>query len=293
MLRRARGAGTGFALLGLCNHEPTSRTGLTASPTMSSTAPVNPAETTPMTTVTTIDAPVANHVLRAPKFAVIDDDARLTKRAAVERPVVFVQGNRQRAYQVAKRVFDVIGAAALLLLFSPIMVTVFVILLFTTRGRPFFCQQRVGLQGRMFPMLKFRTMRLDADRVQHLVKNEQGGPIFKNRRDPRITRIGRFLRKTSIDEMPQLLNVLVGHMSLVGPRPPVAKEVAKYEVWQRRRLAVRPGLTCLWQISGRSEIEFEDWVRMDIWYVNNQSFRTDLALLAKTPRSVLSCRGAY
>ena len=142
-------------------------------------------------------------------------------------------------------------------------------------------------------MIKFRTMRLDADKLQHVVKNEKDGPIFKNRRDPRITRIGRLLRSTSIDEMPQLFNVLSGSMSLVGPRPPVAKEVVQYQPWQRRRLSVQPGLTCLWQVSGRSEIGFEEWVRMDLWYVRNQSFLTDLKLLARTPVSVVSGRGAY
>jgi lipopolysaccharide/colanic/teichoic acid biosynthesis glycosyltransferase len=134
---------------------------------------------------------------------------------------------------------------------------------------------------------------LDADRLQHAVANEKDGPIFKNRRDPRITRIGRLLRSTSIDEMPQLFNVLSGSMSLVGPRPPVAEEVAQYKPWQRRRLAVKPGLTCLWQISGRSEIQFEHWVRMDLWYLENQSFSTDLKLLVRTPASVISRRGAY
>ena len=123
--------------------------------------------------------------------------------------------------------------------------------------------------------------------------NEKDGPIFKNRKDPRITRIGRVLRSTSIDEMPQLFNILSGSMSLVGPRPPVAREVLQYEPWQRRRLTVQPGLTCLWQISGRSEIAFEQWVRMDLWYVANQSFWTDLKLLIRTPSSVISRRGAY
>ena len=129
--------------------------------------------------------------------------------------------------------------------------------------------------------------------MQHLVQNQQQGPIFKNRHDPRITRIGRFLRRTSIDEMPQLFNVLRGQMSLVGPRPPLAKEVALYKAWQRRRLAVRPGLTCLWQVSGRSDIGFEHWVRLDLWYLRHQSLSTDLKLLVRTPLCVLSCRGAY
>ena len=142
-------------------------------------------------------------------------------------------------------------------------------------------------------MYKFRTMRLDAEAVQQDVQNEQSGPVFKNRHDPRVTKIGRWLRSFSIDEMPQSFNALVCDMSLVGPRPPVDKEVAQYERWQLQRLAVKPGLTCLWQISGRCEIGFEDWVRMDIWYVDNQSFWTDLKLLFKTPWSVLSRRGAY
>jgi lipopolysaccharide/colanic/teichoic acid biosynthesis glycosyltransferase len=136
-------------------------------------------------------------------------------------------------------------------------------------------------------------MRLDAEQIRHVVANEKSGPIFKNRRDPRITRIGRFLRSSSIDEMPQLFNVLLGSMSLVGPRPPIPAEVEKYKPWQRRRLAVKPGLTCLWQVSGRSEIEFEDWVRMDLWYLKNQKLTTDAQLLARTPASVVSGKGAY
>ena len=125
------------------------------------------------------------------------------------------------------------------------------------------------------------------------VANEAAGPIFKNRRDPRITRLGRWLRKTSLDETPQLLNVLLGQMSLVGPRPLILSEVAKFQPWQRHRLAVMPGLTCLWQVSGRSEIGFDDWVRMDLWYVRNQGLWTDFKLLLSTPLSVLSGRGAY
>ncbi len=202
-------------------------------------------------------------------------------------------GNRGPAYQAAKRFVDIVGAATFIALFAPIMLTALVVLTFTTRGRPLFFQQRVGHCGRRFWMAKFRTMRLDAEAVQHAVANEKDGPIFKNRRDPRITRVGRFLRSTSIDEMPQLFNVLLGSMSLVGPRPPVPKEVMQYEPWQRRRLAVKPGLTCLWQISGRSEIQFEQWVRMDIWYIRNQNLSTDLKLLVRTPASVVSGRGAY
>jgi len=219
--------------------------------------------------------------------------SRMEDGLAAGREIVRPEGNRSGWYVGVKRALDVLGAVMLLLLFSPIMLTTYLALWLTTRGRPIFCQQRLGLGGRPFTMYKFRTMHADAIGRQHAVENEQEGPIFKNRRDPRVTRIGRFLRSTSIDEMPQLVNVLLGQMSLVGPRPPLKAEVAQYEPWQRRRLTVKPGLTCLWQVSGRSEIGFEQWVRMDLWYVSNQGLWTDLALLTRTPWSVLSRRGAY
>jgi lipopolysaccharide/colanic/teichoic acid biosynthesis glycosyltransferase len=214
-------------------------------------------------------------------------------RIHYRHPIVAAEGNRLRAYRVAKRAIDLFGAAAALLLFSPLLVAVTVVLTITTKGQPLFVQERIGHLGRRFPLLKFRTMRPNSDQLQQLVENEKDGPIFKNRTDPRVTRIGRILRKTSLDEAPQLINVLAGQMSLVGPRPPVEKEVVQYEAWQRRRLSVKPGLTCLWQVSGRSEIGFADWVRMDLWYVRNQGIWTDLSLLARTPWSVLTCRGAY
>jgi lipopolysaccharide/colanic/teichoic acid biosynthesis glycosyltransferase len=202
-------------------------------------------------------------------------------------------GNPSAAYRRAKRLLDVVGALGLLLVLGPIMLAVFLILLVTTRGRPLFWQSRAGYCGRPFLMLKFRTMVLDAARRQHEVPNEQDGPIFKNRRDPRITRLGCLLRRTSLDETPQLFHVLFGRMSLVGPRPLPLAEVARLEAWQRRRLAVMPGLTCLWQIAGRSEIGFDEWMRLDLWYVRNQSLRTDLKLLWRTPACVLAGHGAY
>jgi lipopolysaccharide/colanic/teichoic acid biosynthesis glycosyltransferase len=215
--------------------------------------------------------------------------ARLSAGEAIVAP----EGNRSAWYLGAKRLLDVVGALSLLLALAPLLLAVYLILWVTTRGRPIFRQVRLGHCGRPFNMVKFRTMRLDAEKRWHEVANEKEGPIFKNRRDPRITRLGRILRSTSIDEMPQLFNVLMGHMSLVGPRPPLASEVARYEPWQRRRLSVKPGLTCLWQVSGRCEIGFEQWVRMDLWYARNQGLLTDLKLLAKTPWTVLSRRGAY
>jgi lipopolysaccharide/colanic/teichoic acid biosynthesis glycosyltransferase len=215
------------------------------------------------------------------------------RRLAAGEPLVPSEGNPSNAYRVAKRVLDVVGALALLAVLGPAMLVACVTLLITTRGKPLFFQKRLGLRGRPFTMVKFRTMTLDAERRRDEVANEKDGPIFKNRWDGRITRVGRFLRRTSLDETPQLFHVLAGRMSLVGPRPPIGDEVAEYEPWQRRRLSVKPGLTCLWQVSGRSEIGFVEWVRMDLWYVRNQSFRTDVKLLVQTPSSVLSRRGAY
>ncbi len=231
-----------------------------------------------------------SHLLTGPTHVVSRGAAN---EVSQPRPVA-AAGNQSVGYLIAKRASDIVGALFLLAMFSPIMVTTFVALLITTRGRPLYCQRRVGHRGVMFPMLKFRTMVLNAEQIQAKIANEHAtGPIFKNRRDPRITNIGRVLRSLSIDEMPQLLNILAGHMSLVGPRPPVLKEVMQYETWQLRRLSVKPGLTCLWQVSGRSEIGFEQWVRMDIWYVTRQSLLTDLKLLIATPNSVLSRRGAF
>jgi lipopolysaccharide/colanic/teichoic acid biosynthesis glycosyltransferase len=223
---------------------------------------------------------------RLPEFS-------LAKQRLEEGELFVEPAGHSTAYWVVKRTMDIAGASVALVLFSPIMLTVFLVLLVTTKGRPFFCQERVGYRGRRFHMIKFRTMRLDAHKMQHLVANELSGPVFKNRRDPRITRLGAILRATSIDETPQLLNVLLGQMSLVGPRPLPVGEVAGLKAWQRGRLAVVPGLTCLWQVSGRSEIGFMDWVRMDLWYVENQGLWTDVKLLVKTPYTVISGRGAY
>ena len=202
-------------------------------------------------------------------------------------------GNRSRGYLTAKRFIDVAGAVVILAILSPILLVVLAILTITTKGHPLFCQERLGYLGHPFCLFKFRTMVLDAEKLRSDVKNEQDGPIFKNRRDPRITRIGRLLRRTSIDELPQLFNVLRGDMSLIGPRPPLAKEVAQYTPLHRKRLAVYPGLTCLWQVSGRSEIGFKRWMQMDLWYVKHQNLFTDFVLLIRTPWAVISRRGAH
>ena len=194
----------------------------------------------------------------------------------------------------AKRSLDVVGAALALALSLPVWVLAAIAIKLDSTGPVFFVQERCGLRGRLFPLFKFRTMTVDADeRKEELEKhNEVTGPVFKISRDPRITRVGRLLRKSSIDELPQLWNVLCGHMSLVGPRPPVPKEVAQYEVDHRARLNMRPGITGLWQVSGRSEIGFEEWVKLDLEYIRTWSLRTDLEILLATVPAVLSARGA-
>jgi lipopolysaccharide/colanic/teichoic acid biosynthesis glycosyltransferase len=158
----------------------------------------------------------------------------------------------------------------------------------------FFRQERVGIYGRPFNMLKFRSMVVNAEALKETLQaqNEQTGPVFKIRNDPRITAIGRFIRKYSIDELPQLINVLRGDMSIVGPRPPVPKEVAQYEGWQRRRLSVRPGLTCIWQVSGRNQISFQEWMYLDMRYIDHWSLSEDFSLILKTVPVVLTGSGA-
>jgi len=194
-----------------------------------------------------------------------------------------------------KRTIDVAGAATALVVLSPVMLAAALAVKLTSPGPVFFRQQRAGLGGRPFSFYKFRSMCVDAEQRKQalLAKNEQTGPVFKIAADPRITPVGRFLRRTSIDELPQLWNVLTGDMSLVGPRPPIVAEVANYERWQRRRLEIKGGLTCIWQVSGRSSILFNDWVRLDLRYVEQASLGADVSLLARTIPAVLTCRGAH
>jgi exopolysaccharide biosynthesis polyprenyl glycosylphosphotransferase len=205
--------------------------------------------------------------------------------------VTFDSRPHQRAI---KRLFDIAAAAAGLLVLSPLLLGVALIIKLTSRGPIFFHQERVGLHGRRFKMLKFRSMVVNAEalKAQLAARNEQSGPVFKIKNDPRITPIGRFIRKYSIDELPQLINVLRGDMSVVGPRPPVPPEVAQYEPWQRRRLSVRPGLTCIWQVSGRNQISFEEWMYLDMQYIDHWSLKSDMSLILKTLPVVVTGRGA-
>lgn len=198
-------------------------------------------------------------------------------------------------YRKRKRLLDIFGSLALLILFSPIFLFVALAIKLTSRGPIFYVSNRVGLCGRIFPFYKFRSMYIDADKRKDQLseQNEKDGPIFKMKNDPRITPIGRFIRKYSLDELPQLINVFLGHMSLVGPRPPLPKEVEQYDAYMAERLSVRPGLTCYWQIMGRSDLSFEEWMELDHRYLTEMSVWVDLKILLLTPVAVLRGDGAY
>lgn len=198
--------------------------------------------------------------------------------------------------QTAKRAVDILGAVVALIVLSPVLLLTSLAVVATSRGPVFFAQERVGVNGESFKMLKFRSMYRDAEarREQLASMNVHAtGPIFKIPNDPRITPVGRLIRRLSIDELPQLFNVLGGSMTLVGPRPPLPAEVRTYNQWQAQRLLVRPGITCIWQVSGRSQIDFDTWVEMDLEYIESWSLGLDLVLMARTIPAVLSMRGAY
>ena len=194
-----------------------------------------------------------------------------------------------------KRALDIMGAVFALVVTSPLLLLAAIAVKLESRGPVLYRSTRIGRGGRPLIFLKLRSMVDGAhqhrQRLTHL--NEADGPVFKISNDPRVTRVGRFLRVSSIDEIPQFWNVLRGEMSLVGPRPPIPEEVAHYEPWQLRRLDVRPGITCLWQISGRSRIGFQEWMRLDLQYIKHQSFWLDLKILLRTIPAVLSREGAY
>jgi exopolysaccharide biosynthesis polyprenyl glycosylphosphotransferase len=194
-----------------------------------------------------------------------------------------------------KRFLDVVVSAMLLFLLAPIFALVALVIKITSEGPVIFRQTRVGLNGRLFELYKFRSMRVDSEDQLEVLReqNEMEGPVFKIKDDPRVTPLGRFLRRHSLDELPQLWNVLRGDMSLVGPRPPIPGEVSMYERRDRRRLSMRPGLTCTWQVSGRNEIrDFDSWVRLDLEYIDNWSLSRDILLLLRTIPVVLFGYGA-
>jgi len=227
-----------------------------------------------------------------------DEAARILQRLQIESfegdtVVTFFRENLLLQL-LAKRLIDFFGAAALVALLSPLLLAAAAAVKLTSPGPVFFAQERVGMNKRRFKLLKFRSMVADAERrrkeIEHL--NEVDGPVFKIKDDPRITKVGRLIRKTSIDELPQLFNVLAGHMSLVGPRPPLPSEVDQYEWLYRRRLSIKPGITCLWQVSGRNQLSFDQWMELDKQYIDNWSLWLDIKILLKTVPVVLTGHGA-
>ena len=197
-------------------------------------------------------------------------------------------------YEVIKRIIDIVASFTGLIVLSPLMLVVSILIKLESKGEVIFKQKRVGLNGKEFYMYKFRSMVINAEELKEQLEsqNEMSGPMFKIKDDPRITKVGKFIRKTSIDELPQLINVIKGDMSLVGPRPSLPKEVKKFEQWMMERLEVKPGLTCIWQISGRNNIDFEDWMKLDIKYVRERSFKLDMKLILKTVLVLLGDKNA-
>ena len=195
---------------------------------------------------------------------------------------------------LVKAVIDFIGTAFLIFGLAPLLITIALVIKLSSRGPILYRQRRIGLHGREFVLFKFRSMYVDAEErlkeLQHL--NEMTGPVFKITKDPRVTKIGRIIRKTSLDELPQLFNILKGEMSLVGPRPPIPREVNQYVRWQHRRLSMKPGITCIWQVNGRNKIGFEEWMKLDLQYIDNWSLGLDFKILFKTIPVVLFGYGA-
>lgn len=223
------------------------------------------------------------------------DRARPAQKGAVDDGYIHYLSYERRPVQMRiKRLFDIVASGLALAALLPLFLLMAFLIKVTSPGPILFLQKRIGRHGRPFFMLKFRSMVQNAEALKAslLAKNEQTGPVFKMASDPRVTAIGRFIRKYSIDELPQLINVLRGEMSVVGPRPPVPNEVAKYEAWQRRRLSVRPGLTCVWQVSGRNHISFENWMYLDMQYIDHWSLKEDFLLILKTVPVVVTGRGA-
>ncbi len=246
-----------------------------------------------------VELPSAHARLRA-----VDAPKDLPLAKAMDAHSVPVEGMRpirdlaplfEERLPIYRRAVDILVSGAAILLVSPILLATAIAVKTTSPGSMIFSQWRAGRGGRPFRFYKFRSMYMDAEERKNDLRlvNEKDGPIFKIKNDPRITPVGRIIRRLSIDELPQLFNVLKGDMTLVGPRPPVMDEVAAYESWQRQRLDITGGLTCIWQVSGRSEVSFDDWMRMDIRYKHNRTLGMDIKLVWRTFGAVFSGRGAY
>lgn len=196
----------------------------------------------------------------------------------------WVEYKKSSTYLVTKRLMDICGALLGIICLSPLMIIIAILIKIDSKGLIIFSQERVGMYGKVFKMYKFRSMVTNAEEMLDRLKdkNEMSGPMFKIKEDPRITKVGKFIRKTSIDELPQLFNVLKGDMSLVGPRPNLPREVAEFSHYQRKKLLAKPGLTCYWQVMGRNEIGFEEWMELDIKYLGERNLWIDIKLIIRT-----------
>nr|WP_242655287.1 sugar transferase [Clostridium cellulovorans] len=200
-----------------------------------------------------------------------------------------------RYYFAIKKFMDIAVSLVATILLLPLIIAISIAIKIESRGPVFFSQERVGKNGKVFKMYKFRSMVVNAEKLLDKLadKNEMSGPMFKMKEDPRVTKVGKFIRKTSLDELPQLFNILKGEMSLVGPRPNLPREVAKFNYRQRDKLLVRPGLTCYWQVMGRSSIGFEEWIELDLKYIRERSLLLDLKLILKTFLVLFGDKNAY
>lgn len=230
-------------------------------------------------------ADLFNMPLAQPQLNYLDDVPLLS----------FTTTPHRRLHLAIKRILDISVSSALLLLFLFPMTLIALAIRLDSSGPILFSQMRVGKNGRRFRLYKFRSMIRDAEvrKSEYATLNEMSGPVFKSSIDPRITRVGHWIRKYSLDELPQLFNVILGDMSLVGPRPALPDEILNYKGWQRRRVSMKPGLTCIWQISGRNEVDFEEWMKMDLDYLDHWSLSLDLVILLKTIPAVIFTRGAH
>ena len=228
-------------------------------------------------------------------FEQLSEESLQHKRTTYWRKILLWEITLRFSY-LLKRIIDISFSLILLFFLSPLFLITAILIKWEDPGPVFYSQKRVGKNGRLFDFYKFRSMVVNADKLKDelLAKNEsQDGVIFKMRNDPRITKVGRFIRRFSIDELPQIVNVLKGDMSLVGPRPPIPREVDEYTIEDRKRLHIKPGITCIWQVSGRSNIPFNEQVELDKEYIRSKSFKNDLKILLKTIPAVIAGDGAY
>ena len=209
---------------------------------------------------------------------------QLEQNSGLTQVEIACEYDKNIGYFIIKRIIDIIGSLCGILIMSPVMIIVSSWIKLDSKGPVFFAQNRIGKDGVSFKMYKFRSMCMDAECLldKLMCDNEMSGPMFKIKQDPRVTNIGKFIRKTSIDELPQLFNILKGEMSIVGPRPSLPKEVAQFTAFQKQRLIAKPGLTCYWQVRGRSNIGFEEWMKMDVEYLEDRSIWVDLGLILRT-----------